>query len=429
MRIALTLGSLAGLNILLVFIYQWYVVTILGPGAETDALFAGMVVPQLVLAVVSSSLTHVLVPMLATSDETKLNQDAWSFLQGIGLLFGGIATVLFVTAGAWVPWTVPGFNISTKLLTISLTRIQLISMVFMALNGVLLSVNHARQRFIRVELISILATIAGLAFLLWGLPRFGVSSAAWAMVLKVVIQTILLLPGIGSYRRPDWRSKSVKEAWKRLRPLLLGTIYYKSDQFIDRFLASMTLVGGLSLLHLAQQIYAAGNQILNKAVASPMVPLLAQKAHCGDWQSFRTIVRNRLFWIVMITGAGFLCLLLVGQQFLGLLFGHNRFGEAEVLILWRLLVALAGVWIGGAMGLILSTSFYAKGNTKIPTRIGVIGFTLGLGFKVAGFYKWGVLGIAAGTTLYNFLNVILYQIALSRHLRKLIQDGDENRSI
>ncbi len=423
MRTALILSLLAGINILLTFIYQWYVVTTIGPGAETDALFAGMVVPQLVLAVVSGSLTHVLVPLLATEDVPSFQQDAWCFFQGIGLLFGGIATVLFVTAGTWVPLTVPGFNTSTKLLTISLTRIQLISMVFMALNAVLLSVNHARQKFVFVEIITILATACGFAFLLWGLPRFGITLAAWAMVLKVAIQTILLLPGMGSYRKPDWHSGAVKEAWKRLRPLLLGTIYYKSDQLIDRFLASMTLTGGLSLLHLAQQIYAAGNQILNKAVTSPMVPLLAQKASNGDWQSFRAIIRSRLLWVLGITGTVFVCILLAGQLLLALLFGHNRFGEAEVLMLWRLLIALVGVWIGGAIGLILSASFYAKGNTIVPTRIGVIGYTLGIGFKIAGFFIWGVTGIAAGTTLYYFFNVFLFLIAISRHLRERLQES------
>jgi putative peptidoglycan lipid II flippase len=59
MRLAILLSSLASGNILLGFIYQWYTVTTVGPGAETDALYAGMVVPQLVLAIIAGSLTNV----------------------------------------------------------------------------------------------------------------------------------------------------------------------------------------------------------------------------------------------------------------------------------------------------------------------------------------------------------------------------------
>ena len=57
---------LAGANILLTLLFQWYVITQLGVGIETDALFAGMALPTLILSVVSTSLTHVLVPLLAT---------------------------------------------------------------------------------------------------------------------------------------------------------------------------------------------------------------------------------------------------------------------------------------------------------------------------------------------------------------------------
>ncbi len=45
MRLAFTLGCLAGINVLLAFFYQWYVLRAIGPGMETDALFAAMAVP------------------------------------------------------------------------------------------------------------------------------------------------------------------------------------------------------------------------------------------------------------------------------------------------------------------------------------------------------------------------------------------------
>ena len=64
MKLNLALGWLAATNLLLGLLIQWYVVTRLGVGMATDALYAGMAVPQLVLAVVGGSLGHVLVPLL-----------------------------------------------------------------------------------------------------------------------------------------------------------------------------------------------------------------------------------------------------------------------------------------------------------------------------------------------------------------------------
>ena len=59
---SLTIGWLAASNVFLVVGFHWYVVTRLGIGVERDALFAALAIPQLVLAVVSTSLTYVVVP-------------------------------------------------------------------------------------------------------------------------------------------------------------------------------------------------------------------------------------------------------------------------------------------------------------------------------------------------------------------------------
>ena len=75
MRQPLLLGVLAASNIGIAFLYQWYVLVQLGPGVETDALFAGMTVPQLALAVVSGSLMHVLVPLLAGEPADRFRRD------------------------------------------------------------------------------------------------------------------------------------------------------------------------------------------------------------------------------------------------------------------------------------------------------------------------------------------------------------------
>lgn len=416
MQLTIILGIFAIANILLSFLYVWYIITTLGANAVTDAYFAAMVIPQLVLAVVSDSLTHVLVPLLSNRKGVGFSRESWSFFQGVGLLFGGAAIILSVSAPIWVPWIFPGFDKAGVLLTVSLLRIQLIGMVFSGLTAVLWSAYHAQQRFIWCELSPLIALFGGFAFLLWGLPRFGITAAAWAMVLKLVLQSLLLIPVLGPYHAPAWKSKEVKEAWRRIHPLLLGTTYYKTDQLVDRFLLSMAPVGSITLLHLAAQIYSAGNTILNRAIAAPMVPMLAQKAHTGQWPAFIRIFKQRLTLIVWITGLTFLAIILFGKPVLSLLFAWRRFTASEVSLLWLILTGFAGVWIGGALGQILAPSFYAKGNTTTPTKIGIFGFSLGLLFKFSGFYLWGIIGVAIGTSLYYLLNAGLLYLFLTKEM-------------
>jgi putative peptidoglycan lipid II flippase len=414
MKQTVTLALLAGSNILVTLAFQWFVITRLGVGIETDALFAGMAVPQLILLVVSSSLTHVLVPLLAVEDETTFQQNAWGFFLGISSLFTALAGVLFATAAIWVPWLVPGFSRAGQQLTVSLTRIQLVSMIFTASVSVLWAVYRARQRFIWVELSTLISSAVAFLLLVKFLPAYGVVGASMLIVFRTGLQTVWLLPGLGRWRWPNWRSPAMNEAWARVRPLLLGNCYFRTDQLLDRFLASMSPAGGLSLLYLGQQIYGVANVVTEKAIASPMVPSLALLAERGQWREFRRAYQKRLLAMAALTALGYLGLLIVGEPILNLLIGHGGVTKENVHLLWLIMVALVGYFVAGAMGFVTAPTFYAMGDTRTPTRMSVITYTLYIPAKVFAFFQYGLLGLAVVTSAYLFLNVAVQVIALEK---------------
>lgn len=414
MKQAIQLGTLSAANIGIAFLFQWYVLTQLGPGMETDALFAGMTLPQLVLAVISGSLMHVLVPQLAGEDEDRLRHDAWGFLVLVGGLFCLLATILYVTAPWWIPLTVPGFDEAGKALTIDLTRIQLIGMVFAAINGVQWAAYHARQQFVWAEFTPILASAFALLLLIWALPRFGVIAAAWISTLRMALQTLLLAPGMGKPVWPDLRSPAISTAWQRIKPLLLGTAYYKTDPLVDRFMLSTAGSGSLSLYYLAQQIYGAVNQVINKAIAAPLVPLLSKLHKAGDRDGFRRAYHRKLLQVAALSFAGLLVVGLFGQTMFDLLVGHGNVSAANVEELWWIMIWLGGVFVGGGAGQICSSSFYACGNTTTPTRMSMLTYTVYIPGKVAAFYIWGVIGLAIVTSVYYMTNFLLQVYLLEK---------------
>ncbi|HEY6187359.1 MAG TPA: lipid II flippase MurJ [Pyrinomonadaceae bacterium] len=416
MKQSLILAWLSATNIVLGLFIQWYVITTLGVGIETDALFAGMVLPQLILALFSTSLTYVLVPILAIEDEESFRRDAWAFFLSITGFATALSLVLYVTAQWWVPLLVPGFSAAGRALTVELTRIQLATLIFTAAASVLWSVYGARQKFIWTEASALAANVAGVLLLVWMLPRYGIRAAAWAMVLRTGLQLACLLPGLG--RRPalSWKSRAQTEAWRRIKPILLGTIYFKTDPLFDRFLASMAPAGSLSLLYIGQQIYGAAGQIINKAIAAPMVPLLAIQAKAGDWQTFKRTYRRRLAAISALTLSAYLALLLLGRPSLRFLIGHGGITEENVSLLWWIMLALWGVLLGGALGQVTSLAFYALGDTRTPTRLGIWTYTVYIPAKILVFIYYGLTGMAVSISIYVALNFILQLILLENSL-------------
>lgn len=392
----------------------WYVVTRLGVGIQTDAFFASAALPQMIFLVVSFSLPHVLVPLLANEDEITFRRDAWGFFLGITGLFSLLALGLFLTAGLWVPKMVLGFSDQAKLLAVSLSRIQLLAMVGNASVVVLWSVYNARHKFIWVEVSSVLANVAALLYLVLLLPSQGIAAAAWATVLNLVLKLAFLLPILGPVQWPHWNSYAMKEARRRIKPFLFGQAYSKTEPFIDRPLVSMGMAGDLSLLYIAQQIYSAVNIVITKAISTPTVPRLATAAKTGDMLSFRRIYRERLFWMAGICVLGGILLVAFGEPLLRLMIGHGGITVRNVHKIWLIALALIGVLIGGTAGQVTAIAFYAMGDTKTPTNLFIFTFTIYLPIKVLAFFQYGLIGLAVATSVHLVLNFLLQLVLLER---------------
>ncbi|PYS24654.1 MAG: virulence factor MviN [Acidobacteria bacterium] len=422
-KLSLTLGSLAICNAVLAILMPWYVVTRLGVGIESDSFFASGALPQLIFLVISFSLTQVLVPILSTEDESTFRRDAWGFFLGVTGFFTIIALILFVTAGYWVPLIVPGFSTEARQLAISLSRIQLLAMIGNASVVVLWSVFYARQRFLWTEISSVIANALSLGFLFWTLSRYGIVAAAWATVLNLGLKVVLLMPILGRWQRPQWNSYAMKEAWRRIKPFLLGQTYAKSDPLIDRFLTSLTTAGSLSLLYIGQQVYSAANLIVTKAISTPAVPHLAIAAKSGDWASFKRIYHQRLLWMLAITVAAGIGLFLIGEPLLRLMIGHGGITIQNVRMLWWIMLALVGVLIGGAAGQVISGAFYAIGDTRTPTMLFIGTYTVYIPLKILVFLRYGLIGLAVATSMHLTVNFVLQLLMLQRTTARLQKRG------
>ena len=414
LRQSLKLGGLAVFNSALAFLTTWYVVTRLGVNAETDAFFASGALPQLVFVVLAATLLPVLVPLLATKDAENFREDAWSFFSLTVALFSLIAVVLYASSAAWVPLLVPGFSAAGKSLTVSLTRIQLVSMVLNAAIVALWAAHHARHRFAWVEFSGVAANLAGLLFLVFTLPRFGIKAAAWNAVFYNCLKLIFLLPVVGRWRAPRWRSPAVREAWRLFKPLLPGHLYLRADPVLDRFLTSLMGAGSLSLLYIAQQIYSSIILVLGKAVVAPMSPRLAVEAGEGTWARYRRTYHSRLSLVLLVTSLGCLLLLAFGPSLLHLVIGHGGITAGNVNALWLIMIALAGAFVGGSSSQVTAGAYYSMGDTKTPTKVSAFIYTFYIPLKVLAFFRYGVAGLAVTMSAYFVTNFLAQFLILGK---------------
>ena len=416
-RRGVALSLLAALNVLLLIVWQWKVLTQLGPGRDMDALVAGMVLPNFATAVVGGSLVNVLLPMLSAAPVAERSRMRAELSATLLALFAGVAAVLALLAPLWVPLIAPGLMGQDRGAVVHLARIQLVGL---ALSGVLTVQSVARQAegsFVRVEAAQVAASLGGLAALVWAAPRFGATGVAVSAVLRVVLQLLLLLSTPRASGRLVPQSDTLRELWRRVRPLLGASLYYKSDVVLDRLLASLAPAGALSLYHVALQIISSGQQVIQRGIVAPAIrDMSAARATHGDL-ALRIRLRRSLTVVLLLSGLATVVLVAMGYPLLLGVFGRGAVRPEQVRMLWVLLLLLTGVWLGGVAGLLLSSSFYVLGDTFTPARIGVIGFTLAIGLKLVAFRAFGLPGLAAAASAYYLMNAGLIGVALGRRLR------------
>jgi putative peptidoglycan lipid II flippase len=401
-----SLAVLSATNAGLAVLMSWYVVVHVGIGADTDAFFASTVIPQLVFILLTATFVPVLVPLLATPDETEFREHVWSFFSLTGAIFIFIAVVLYVSANVWIDWFVPGFSASAKTLTADLARIQLVSMVLNALIVTLWAAWQARHKFVWVELSGIISYIAGFCFLVFTIPRWGIWAAAVTTVLYNSLKLLFLLPILGRFHWPKWRTAIVNEALQLLKPLLPGQIYLRTDPVLDRFLTSMTGAGTLSLLHVAQQVYTSIVLLAGKAVVAPLVPKLAVYAREERWSMYRRHYQSRLVLLLVMTVACWV-LVIIGAPILQVAIGQAGIEPNSFHTLWLTLIALGGTLVGGALVQATAGAFYAMGNTKTPTKVSTLLYTLYIPAKILVFFKLGLIGLAVTVSTYSCANSVI----------------------
>lgn len=416
MRQSLILSALSGLRLFLLTLTQVFIFARLGAGAQTDALVASGALPQLMVALLSNALVQVMVPLFSSAARNETRQDAWTLMSLVVVSYAAIGTILIVTADYWVTWLIPGFAPATKLLAVSLTRIQLVGMMFSLPFAIAWSLHCARGRLIWGEGAPLISAAVALGLMVFLLPQFGAHAAASILALRSALDFLLLAYILGKWMKPNFNAPMLRRAWLRARYLLFGALYYGTEPLVNQLLASFAPAGSLTMLSLGQQLYGVSSQIINKGFAAPVMPRLSVAAHEQKWDDFRKTLRERLAVVASLALLAFAFVAGVGHPLLQVFAGRVAFSSADLNLLWQVLVALGGVLVAGWIGVLTTTALHAAGDTRRPMWLSVATYTLYTPIKFLAFSQFGLLGLAVTSSLYYLVNLAGQLVFIQRML-------------
>ncbi len=403
---SLVIASFSAVRLVASSVMQAYIFAVMGIGFQTDALISSALLPQLLTTLMVNALMQVLVPIFAADRKTEQQRDAWAMFVVLLGVFALLVLALVITADMWTAWLVPGFSPEAKSLTVALTRIQLVGMVFAAPFAVLWSLHCAREKLIRAEAALAVSSLVSFVALVLTLPRFGVQAAAAVAALRALLDFVLLANILGPWLGARLDRAFVRLVWQRLKYLLAGSAYYGTEPLVNQVLVSFAPVGGLSTLSLGQQLFNVSSQIVNKAFAAPLVPALSVAAREGRWHDFQRAYRQRLWVVVGLAVAALVAIFMLGNPLIELLMGRISMTAESLHALWHVLLALFGMCLGGLAGQMTMSALLAMGDARTVTRLGIITYTVYIPLKVLAFQWGGLIGLALASSLFYLVNMI-----------------------
>ena len=397
-------------NLLFIVAIQLVTLIKVGPSSATDALFAGMTIPSVALAVLIGSLNNYLVPQFVTSKYVKKKMWGQSYV----FFLGTTAFLLPFVASChwWLGAVFSGFDSKTLHLTYQIIIIQFLVMPFTIVSAIYTAYFNSQSRFICAEAIPAACSIVIIPFVFVTIPTYGVLSVSYLYAAKILLSFLVQSLFVGKPIKVNKNELDIMKTIHGIKYLMLGSIYYKSGPVIDRHILSHTTSGTMSLFVLVQQLLSMGNLILTKVIVIPQITVMNQVIGNGD-SIFRRWLARRVLLLLTIVLALFISFCSVGGFILTLVCDYFSLTKFDPHVIWLLGITLFGTLIGDFVSTLISSSFYSRGDTKTPSLLSILTFTIFIPVKFIAFYFSGVYGLAMASSAYSLINMMaLYKIIM-----------------
>ncbi|MDP9272714.1 MAG: murein biosynthesis integral membrane protein MurJ [Chloroflexota bacterium] len=404
-----------------------------GASRELDAYFAAFRIPDAIFQlVVAGALSAALIPVFQGYRARENEQEAWRLASSvINLVLIGLAgfSLLMAIFAPWiVPLVTPGFDAPTTELTIRMTRVMLLSPVFIGMGAVVSGILNSYERFAVPAIAPLLYNLAIIGAAIFLAPVMGVEGLAVGVAIGSLAHLLVQLPNLAavgqrydltiSLRHPGVR----RVAWL-MGPRTLGLAAVQINFIASTLLASGLPEGSVTAYNYAFQLMQVPVGVVGVSIAVVLFPRLSRDAALGRVRDVRAQLATALRILLFIAAPLTAVMTVLREPLTAVFFQYGLFSAQST---QRTAEALLFFTIGlGAQTLVplLARTFYALQDTRTPViwAIAAVALNVPLMAWLAG--PMGVGGLALALTITATLEVIGLLWALRERLNG-VQGGE-----
>lgn len=377
---AILLGFFAFLSQVLGLFRDRFIAHYVGPGEILDAYYVAFRVPDFIfISIASLASITVLIPFIVNKMKgEEVTEEAKKFLNDVFTMFLlvmlFVSFVVFIAMPHIVSFIAPGFSTLMQNKVIELSRIMLLSPIFLGLSNLFGSITQLFRKFFIYALSPIFYNFGIIVGIMFIYPVFGIRGMAFGVVLGALMH--FLIQAFASSqsgfslklsRKIDF--VEIKKVISSSLPRTLGLSLNNIALILIVSFASYLKGGSISIFNLSLNLQSVPLGIIGLSYAVAAFPTLAKSYSLGKIDNFKNQLKSAakqiIFWSLPVT---FLFIVL-RAQIVRVILGSGSFSwENTKLVAASLAIFSISIVAQGLIAL-FARAYYATGNTKRPLII------------------------------------------------------------
>jgi putative peptidoglycan lipid II flippase len=397
-----------------------------GATADLDAYFAAFRIPDAIFQlVVAGALSAALIPVFSSYRAREDEKEAWRLASSVINLVLVALAVFSAVMAILAPWVVPviapGFDAPTTALTVRLTRLMLLSPVFIGMGAVVTGLLNSYGRFGVPALAPLVYNLGIIGAAVVLAPTLGVEGLAIGVVIGSILHLAIQLPqlrkvGQGYDLSIGLRHPGVRQVAWLMGPRLLGLAAGQVNFIASTVLASNLGTGSVTAYNYAFQLSQIPVGVLGVSVAVALFPTFSRDAALGRIAEIRRQLSTSLRILIFLAAPLTAAMIVLARPIAAVFFQYGLFSTAAA---DRTAGALAFFSIGLSGHIVvhvLTRAFYAMQDTRIPVLWAVIAVAINVPLMAILSGPMGVEGLALALSISASLEVLGLIWALRRRI-------------
>ena len=401
-----------------------------GASPQLDAFLAAFKIPNALFELlVAGALASAFIPVFAGYLAKEREKEAWhvasSVMNVLILALVGLSAAMWLAAPWLVPTIVaPGFKDDPAQLEecIRLTRVMLLSPIFMGLSALVTGVLQSYRQFLAGAVAPLVYNGVQILFALFLSPFLGIDALAYGVVAGAAMMFLVQIPEL-TFRRTryelslDLDHRGVREVFLLAGPRTFSLAAVQIVFFVDTYLASYMPTGSLTALNYAFQLMLLPLGVYSIAISAAVFPTLSHYASLGQAARMRDALQQAIRWILFLTLPTAIIMVVLRRPIVNLLFQYGAFGPAARELTQAAFLFYALGLAGHALVQILARAYYASRDTSTPVALTLVSIGANVILSVTLAPVLGINGLALANSIATLAEAALLLAFLAPRAR------------